>query len=110
MSEMIMAEPPVSLAVAVELIPMSSRAALYQYLSLHKDPRFPPLYKHIGQWKCIRMITQAQIRDIQERTILRSSRYTRRPPGPGRPRSRSRDTAEKPFTFTTLFPPKKATV
>jgi len=93
-------EPMVSLEVAVELIPMTSRAALYQFLHHHKS-EIPRHYKRIG-WREVRMLTMSEIQKIRDMTIKSTGRYTERAPSPGRPRKLSREQKE-PISYNTLF-------
>lgn len=73
----------ISLEAAVELIPMSSRAALYQFLFRNKA-LFPSRYKTMGlgpkrggrTWD-VRMLTESEILLIREMT-LHEGRYRQR--------------------------------
>lgn len=76
-----MIEPMFPLKVAVELIPMTSMAALYQLLSKNKDAFGPPLYKsHSGRLP-MRMLTESEILLARELAYRRDAVYA----GNGRP-------------------------
>ena len=81
---------PVTLEVAVELIPMISKQALYNFLGKHKD-LFPGRYQKIGGQNIaavgyeVRVLKMSEIAQIQKMVLhgKAESRFARagRPPG-----------------------------
>jgi hypothetical protein len=66
-------EPLRSLAVAVELIPMRSRMALYTFLHNHQE-EFPPRYMP-GRLKPVRMLYDSEIIKIREMLLAEPDPY-----------------------------------
>src|SRR5438309_1047616 len=72
-------EPIYTLQVAMELIPMPTASALYQFLSRHKD-EFPGRYRrsHVNGENARniqeRVLTESEIVRIREMTIIDSTR------------------------------------
>lgn len=75
-------EPLYTFAVAVEMIPMSSKNALYQWLHRNRD-RVQPVYQRV-RWYEVGFLTASQIQMIRDSVFhsKEESRYARS----GRPR------------------------
>jgi hypothetical protein len=96
-----------TIEAAVEVIPMSSRAALYSFLALHKD-KFPARYRRIGGRHVarrgfqVRFLTESEIIKIREMTTIYTARNpTGRRGMAGRPPKRS--SIDEVTTFSSLF-------
>lgn len=99
-------EPMVSLEVAAEMIPMTSKAALYIWL--YRNPVWNKAHRHyksLGFKGEVRMFTLSEIQEIRDLTIHTESRYQRRRGHGGRPRRGVVAVKrERAFCFRDLFP------
>ena len=86
-------EPLRSLTVAVELIPMRSKQALYMFLHYHQE-EFPARYMNTFFGKQTRMLYDREIRQIREMLLIEDGSDAYHTPAmlarePRRPRPRS---------------------